>query len=218
MLFLINYQIILLYIVNDIISANRGQPITTKKLHRPSKQSDTHRRRRHKIIVKEDVPVAMGDEDIVDNVIITGQLDIVESVENVVVVDSSYSVDDMVVTQNMGDGSIELSEDGEGATQGVGGVPLMVHNDNSNKVEECGGASVSEVVACDGTECCSIATDGSGMGYSDVIVGGDTMNVEGVCIIDVKLGLVSRYSYGMTHLCQCIPILISLFFFSLHNF
>ena len=53
--------------------------------------------------------------------------------------------------------------------------------------------SVSEVVACDGTECCSIATDGSGMGYRDVIVGGDTMNMEGVCIIDVKLGLVSRY-------------------------
>ena len=214
MLFLIYYHIILLYIVNGIISANRGQPITTKKLHRRSKQSDTRRRRRHNNIVKEDVPAAMGNEDIVDNVIITRQLDIVESIENVVYVDSSsYSVDDMVVTQNGGDDAIELSEDGDGATQGVGGVPLMGDNDNSNKVEECGGASVSEVVACDGTECCSIATDGSGMGYSDVIVGGDTMNVEGVCIIDVKLGLVSRYSYGMTHLCQCIPILISLFFF-----
>ena len=227
------------YIVNDIISANRGQPITTKKLHRRSKQSDTRRRRRNNIIVKEDLPAAMDNEDIADNVIITGQLDIVESVENVVVVDSSSnSVDDMAVTQNMGDGSIELLGDGGGAPQWVGGVPIT----NNLKfpiiipralVDLYGLDGNGDVFNDEGVVCQDVV--------SDVIAWdvGDTINVEGVCqdegrdIIEsqeyergvwhdtpddtVKPGLVSRYSYGMSHLCQCIYSSACLFL-SLYNF
>jgi hypothetical protein len=120
------------------------------------------------------------------------------------------------------------------ATQWVGGVPIT----NNLKlpiiipralVDSYGLDGNGDVFYDEGVVCQDVVSNVIAWGV------GDTINVEGVCqdegrdiyhddtvelveVGNVKPGLVSRYSYGMSHLCQCSIYSSACLFLSLYNF